>query len=242
MPQIIAETPELIVLNKPAGLICHSDGRTVEPSIAAWLAEHYPECRGVGDAWISPQGESVDICGLVHRLDRTTSGIVLVARTQAMWEYLRGEFKARRVEKTYRAIVYGHIAADTGRIVAAIQRTSDRPRRWIAVPCVDTHRRAAITEWRVLARGADAGEPWSCVELYPRTGRTHQIRLHMASIGHPVVVDHLYAGERPPLLRLGRPALHALAISLVLPSGKRVSYAAPLPRDMVGICAHAQDA
>lgn len=232
MPRVIATTPELIVLDKPAGLICHSDGRTVEPSVATWIAEQYPECRGVGDAWVSPQGEVVDVCGLVHRLDRTTSGVLLVARTQAMWEYLRGEFKARRVGKVYRALVYGHVADEAGRIVAAIERTNEKPRRWIAVPCEDTHRRAAITEWCVLSRGVDAGESWSYLEVRPHTGRTHQIRVHCASMGHPIIADHLYAGNRSCMLGMARPALHAYALTCTLPDGIPVVYGAPLPLDM----------
>jgi 23S rRNA pseudouridine1911/1915/1917 synthase len=238
MPQLITSNPYLLVIDKPAGVITHSDGRTVEPSVAGWLAEKYPEQRGIGTPWVSPQGEVVDVCGLVHRLDRTTSGVLLAARSQEVFDYVRGEFKARRVEKAYRALVYGW-PDDAGRIVAAIERTGQAQKKWEAVPCEETHPRAAVTDWRVVIRGEEAGEPWACIEAYPRTGRTHQIRVHLASVGHPIIADHLYAPDRAPLLGLARPALHALSISVTLPSGARETYTAPMPDDIKNACADA---
>jgi 23S rRNA pseudouridine1911/1915/1917 synthase len=231
-PRIIAETPEYLVLDKPAGLICHSDGRTVEPSVAEWLAEHHPETREVGEPWVSPQGESIRICGLAQRLDRTTSGVLVAARTQSAWEYLRGEFTARRVEKEYFAIVYGHVAGEQGRIVAEIMRSGEKPKRWYARDCEESDIRAAITEWQVLSRDVSpAGDPYSRMALFPKTGRTHQLRVHLAHIGHPIVADHLYAKERAPILGLSRTALHASAISFARESGEKVRYEVPLPAD-----------
>ncbi|MEN9412936.1 MAG: ribosomal large subunit pseudouridine synthase rRNA synthase [Candidatus Parcubacteria bacterium] len=232
MPRTVAETPEYIVLDKPAGLIVHSDGRTVEPSVAEWLAAQYPDTCAVGEPWVSPQGEVVRVCGLVHRLDRTTSGVLVAARTAALYTHLKHEFKARRVEKVYRAIVHGHVQDETGRIVAEIARSSAAPKRWYAKPCDESYVRAAITEWRVLVRGESReGEPYSYLELVPKTGRTHQIRVHLSSIGHPIVGDHLYAPERAPILGFTRSALHAFSVAFVLPSGERVLYEAPLPTD-----------
>lgn len=236
MPTIIAENEYVVALDKPAGLICHSDGRTVEPSVAEWIAERYPECVVVGEPWVSPQGERVRVCGLVHRLDRTTSGVLIAARTQETYDFLKGEFKARRVEKEYRAIVYGRMPEDVGRIVAAIERSTVPPKKWMAVPCEEGHVRAAITEWRVLACGEDAqGIPYSYLSVRPMTGRTHQIRVHLASIGHPIVSDHLYAPERTSILGFTRPALHAFSISFVLPNGERERYEAPLPADLYAL-------
>lgn len=231
-PDIIAETDELLAVSKPAGLIVHSDGRTEESSLAEWLIERYPFLENIGEPWVSPQGERVRIAGLVHRLDRTTSGVLLAAKTPEMFAYLKGEFKARRVEKTYRALVYGHVEADSGRIVAEIMRSSEPPKRWYARPCEENDIRAAITDWQVLKRLEIGGEPISYLELSPKTGRTHQLRVHLASIGHPIVADHVYAPERA---RLGfeRPMLHAYSISVVLPNGKRRDFLAPLPDDFV---------
>lgn len=228
--QIIAEERAYLVLAKPAGLICHSDGRTEEPSVAMWLAERYPETRTVGEPWVSPQGERVPIAGLAHRLDRTTSGVLIVARSPEMWRHLRAEFAARRIAKEYRAIIHGHTDAASGRIVAEIAR-GGVPKRWYAKPREEGHRRAAITNWRVLAQGDAGGEPCAELALIPETGRTHQLRVHLASIGHPLVGDHLYASGRDPLFGFARPALHAAAIAFTLPGGERVRYAAPLPPD-----------
>lgn len=225
-PDIIAETDELLVVNKPVGLIVHSDGRTEEPTLADWVAETYPALKGIGEPWVSPQGESVAMNGIVHRLDRTTSGVILVAKTAAMYVYLKNEFKERRVEKIYRAYVYGQMEMEHGRIVAEIMRTSETPRRWYARPCEESDTRAAITDWKLLRTLGDA----SYIEVSPKTGRTHQIRVHLASIGHPIVADHLYAPDRSSVLGFVRPALHAYSISVEI-KGAKATYVAPLPQD-----------
>ncbi len=234
MPRAIAETEVYLVLDKPAGLICHRDGRTEEPSVAEWLAANYPETSLVGEPWVSPQGESILVSGLVHRLDRCTSGVLLAARTNAMWTHLRAELKARRVEKEYRAIVYGILPLEQGTIVAEIVRSGEKPKRWYAKPCDEAQVRAAITEWRVVGRGSSPeGEPYSMLALFPKTGRTHQLRVHLSSIGHPIVADHLYASTHRPILGFERPALHAFSIAWVLPDSRRVHYEAPLPEDFL---------
>lgn len=230
MPRIVRETVNILAIDKPAGLIVHSDGRTEEPSLAEWLIERYPAQAQVGEPWLSPQGEAVRVGGIVHRLDRTTSGILLAAKSPAMFDYLKGEFKARRVEKTYRAFVYGHPRENSGRIVAEIMRTKEAPRKWYARPCEESDPRAAISNWRVLRRFSDGAEPVAELELRPETGRTHQLRVHLASIGHSIVSDHLYDAEHPPLLGFTRPALHAAEIALVI-EGKREVFTAPVPQD-----------
>ena len=230
LPNIIAETDDVLVIDKPAGLIVHSDGRTIEPSLAAWLLERYQALEHVGEPWVSPQGERILIAGIVHRLDRTTSGVMLVAKTPETFAYLKGEFKARRVEKIYRAFVYGHVEADEGTIVAKIMRSSEPPRRWYARACASEDKRAAITKWRVLERFEDDNEPVSYLELSPKTGRTHQLRVHLASIGHPIVGDHLYAPASLSRLGFTRPALHAHRISFIF-AGEYTTYTAPLPEN-----------
>jgi len=234
VPSIIAETSDILAIAKPAGLITHRDGRNSEPSVAEWLIARYPELAAIGE-WVSPQGEHIALGGLVHRLDRGTSGVLLAAKTQEAYEYLKGEFKARRVEKKYLAYVHGQMKKAEGRIVAEIARSSTPPKKWYAKDCAENAKRAAITDWRVLEKLEDA----TLLELYPRTGRTHQIRVHLSHIGHPVVGDLLYARDYSSVLQKtgtiteerGRMYLHATSITLTLPSGERATFEAPLPPD-----------
>ncbi len=233
---ILSESEDFISLNKPAGLIIHSDGRTEEPSVAEWLLEHCPFLAAVGEPWISPRGEKIITAGLVHRLDRTTSGVVLAAKTREMYLYLKQQFKERKVEKRYLALVYGDMEKESGEIVAEIMRSSVPPKKWYSRPTTWGDRRAAITDWKVLERITDEkGNKASVLEIEPKTGRTHQIRVHFASIGHPLVADHLYAPESPSLFGFHRPALHAVSVTFDLPSGKRAHFEAPLPLDFLNI-------
>ena len=243
VPSIIFDSDDLLAIDKPAGLIVHSDGRTEEPSVAEWVLEKYPALKDVGEPWTSPQGEVIPLPGIVHRLDRTTSGAMLIAKTSEMYRYLKEEFKARRIQKTYLAWAYGHPKEKEGTVVAEIVRTSEIPKRWAARPTTNDDKRAAclrrqaITKWKVLKQTDDA----SLLEIKPETGRTHQIRVHLASIGHPIVADHMYAADRASseeALRLAgrtclgfmRPALHASSITLEI-KGKRQTFTAPLPND-----------
>lgn len=232
-PIILYEDSTVLVINKPAGLIVHSDGRTIEPSVAEWALERFPEMKGVGEPWVSPQGETVLRPGIVHRLDRTTSGVMILAKTAEAHAFLKNEFQSRAVKKEYRAYVYGHPKADRGVIEAEIVRIRATPPRWGVARKDAKPGRAAVTEWEVLARGEDkaAGEKASFVAARPKTGRTHQIRVHLQAIHHPVVADHLYAKGRPAILGFARPALHAFSLSLQLPSGAQKTFEAPFPED-----------
>lgn len=225
---IIGETENILALYKPSGLIVHSDGRTQEPSLAQWLAAQRTSQRGIGEPWISPQGEAIDVAGIVHRLDRTTSGVLLAAKNQAAFEYLKNEFKCKRVEKRYLAYVYGTLEGE-GQIVAEIQRSSVPPKVWYARPCDALDPRAAITRWIASEHIPGA----TLLKLWAITGRTHQLRVHLSSIGHAIVADHLYAPEQPAILGFQRPALHAHTIRLTTPSGAFVIFEAPLPQDFL---------
>lgn len=231
-PTILYEDVDVVVIDKPAGLIVHSDGRTEEPTLANWILKKYPETKGVGEPWTSPQGQVVDRPGIVHRLDRTTSGVMVIAKTPEAHAFLKKQFQGREVEKEYRAFVYGHSKEDSGVIEAEIRRTRTTPPRWTAEPG-GAKKRAAITEWKVLRRGIDGTEKVSYMELKPKTGRTHQIRVHLKYLHHPVVGDPLYAPGMLPLLGFTRPALHAYRLTLILPSGRGKTFEAPLPDDFV---------
>jgi 23S rRNA-/tRNA-specific pseudouridylate synthase len=152
--------------------------------------------------------------------------VSIAAKDDETWRLLKEEFKARRVEKAYLAYVYGSMKASAGRVVAEILRSSERPRHWYARATGEDDPRAAITDWKLLRQLPEA----ALLELSPKTGRTHQIRVHLASIGHAVVADHLYAAERAPLLGFARPALHALSIRI---DGD--VFEAPLPPDFAAV-------
>ncbi len=240
-PTILYEDEDVLVINKPAGLIVHSDGRTEETSVAEWVLAHYPALAEVGESWTSPQGEAVPRPGIVHRLDRDTSGVMILAKTPQAHAFLKEQFQDRTTEKTYRAFVYGHPARDKGVIEAEIVRIRAIPPRWgVARAGEEKKHRAAVTEWQVLARSSDpeTDQKVAYMEARPKTGRTHQIRVHFKHLNHPVICDKLYAKERPCLLGFSRQALHAFSLSITLPSGKRQTFEAPPPPDFVAAQSH----
>jgi len=233
-PTILYEDNDVLVINKPAGLIVHSDGRTEEPSVASWVLARYPALTEVGEPWTSPQGEIVPRPGIVHRLDRDTSGVMILAKTPEAYTFLKEQFQARTTEKKYRAFVYGHPAKDSGTIEAEIVRLRSTPPRWgVRREGEERTHRAAVTDWRVLARSVDpqTGEKVAHMEANPKTGRTHQIRVHFKYINHPVIADPIYASGRPQLLGFTLHALHALSLAITLPSGERRTFEAPMPED-----------
>src|SRR3989344_4949737 len=230
-PRVIYEDDAVLVIEKPAGLIVHSDGRTAERSVAEWVLKRYPHLKDVGEPWTSPQGEIIARPGIVHRLDRTTSGVMIIAKTQDAHAFLKNQFQDRSVEKIYDAVIYDHPKEDAGVIEMEIGRTKTDPRRWSAQYGKKGKLRAAITEWKVQKRGVDpeTQEKISHHEAWPKTGRTHQIRVHFKAIHHPIICDPIYAEGKPCLLGLTRPALHARSLAITLPSGERKTFTAPTP-------------
>ncbi len=231
--EILYEDKDVVVINKPAGLIVHFDGRNEESSVVDWVKEHYPEMIGVGEDGISPQGVHISRPGIVHRLDRTTSGALILVRSQESHQFIKKQFQARSLEKEYRAFVYGQAKEDRGVIDMEIGRTKKKPRKWTALSGKRGTLRAAVTEWHLLNRITDpkSGELLSYMSVSPKTGRTHQIRVHLKAIHHPIVCDHIYAPKKECILGFERPALHAHTISFDLPSGERKTVKAPLPED-----------
>lgn len=233
-PTIIYEDADVLVINKPTPLIVHSDGRTAEPSVSDWILARYPELKEVGESWTSPQGEIVPRPGIVHRLDRTTTGVMIIAKNQEAHAFLKQQFQDRSTEKVYDAIVYGHPKENEGVIEMEIGRTKTDPPRWSAQFGKRGTLRAAITEWKVLKRGIDpeTGEKVTHLEARPKTGRTHQIRVHLKAIHIPIICDAMYAAGKACLLGLMRPALHARSLTITLPSGERKTFEAPRPADL----------
>ncbi|MBN1200985.1 MAG: RluA family pseudouridine synthase [Anaerolineae bacterium] len=209
---ILYEDDNLAVVNKPAGMVVHpAYGHTSGTLVNAVLAR-WPQVGAFSDP---------ERAGIVHRLDKETSGVILIAKTEAALAYLREQFKSRSVHKRYLALVEGMPDTPEGVIDAPVGRDPNQRKR-MAV----THAgREAVTEFHVLETYAY----YSLVEVFPRTGRTHQIRVHMAFIGHPVAGDTVY-GRRKQRIKLKRHFLHAESITFTPPGSlETITVKAPLP-------------
>jgi 23S rRNA pseudouridine1911/1915/1917 synthase len=228
-PTVLFENDDVLVVDKPSGLVVHEDGRTDEYSVVDWVRMHHPYMEGVGEPQRLPNGTIIDRPGVVHRLDRDTSGVLVLAKNQAAFTHLKRQFQLRGVTKNYTAFVYGTFRAReySGIITTPIGRSRGDFRQWAAGAAAKGNMREAVTHYRVIAENDIA----ACIELEPKTGRTHQIRVHLKSIGHPIVNDVRYAPKRPAVLGLSRLALHASAITLALPEGKVITVESPLPED-----------
>ncbi len=252
--KILYEDKNLLVLDKPAGMAVHSDGRNEEKkkkesTVADFVIEHDKKIAKVGEPMsVEYGGKKIDILrpGIVHRLDRETSGVLIVARNQKTYEFLKEQFQNHKIQKVYRAFVYGYVSdpkaslATGGRgvINVAIGRSPNDIRMWTAGRGAREPVREAITEYKVLDRFTDSKtkknmveHQFSYVEVYPKTGRTHQIRVHMRYINHPVVSDPLYRGTKDYSLGFKRLALHAKSITFTTLNGEKVTVEAPLPAD-----------
>ena len=221
---VLYEDVDLIVVDKAAGMTVHPGAGRRAGTLVAALLHHCRDLSGVG---------GVERPGIVHRLDRDTSGVLVAAKNDAAHRALAAQFKARTVRKTYEALVWGRPRSLTGRIDGAIGR---HPTARVRM-AIDPQGRAARTAWRV----ASALGPVTLLEASPETGRTHQIRVHLASIGHPIVGDPLYGGtraapasggaaERSALAAYDGMALHARRLEFTHPaSGARLDFVAPRP-------------
>jgi 23S rRNA pseudouridine1911/1915/1917 synthase len=213
-PTILYEDDELIVVDKPSGMIVYPDGKHDYPDLESWLKGKYGEHY------------------FVHRIDRETSGVLAVARTPAVQEFIKEQFKNREVRKVYRTFVHGGFKDERGIIDRPIgsSRGGRGPR---SAKAPYGTQRDALTHYRVVAQGAGA----SYLEVFPKTGRTHQIRVHMASVQHPIIGDVLYAPGRPMIIGFTRLALHAFTLELTHPSKGPMRFEAPLPADFVAAAA-----
>jgi 23S rRNA pseudouridine1911/1915/1917 synthase len=248
-PEIIFENSDYIIINKPAGLVVHSDGKTVERTLVDWIKENHPEIEGVGEPMIiSNKGaeQIIDRPGIVHRLDRETSGVLIIAKNPESFDFFKNAFKNHQIQKTYNAIVWGHVKDDEGKINAPIGRSKSDFRKWSAQRGARGTLRPAETDYKVLGRfemddfssakgHGGTKEKFSFLELSPKTGRTHQIRVHMKYFNHPIICDTLYAENKPKVLGFDRVALHARKIAFVDPSGEEKSFEAPYPEDFLNI-------
>ncbi len=222
---------DIVVIDKPAGLMAHPDGRGDDITLVNWVRQHHPEMEGVGESMIVDEDdeEGIERPGIVHRLDKDTSGVLILARTPKAHAFLKQAFMDREVRKTYRAFVYGTMRDERGMIDRPIGKSRSDFRRWSA----ERHPRGTVREARTDYRTLTRGQGTTYLEVFPQTGRTHQIRVHFSALQHPIVHDELYAPGKPALLGFNRLALHAKSIRLVVPSGKEMTFEAPLPLDFI---------
>ena len=228
---ILYEDNEVLAVNKPAGLVVHPDGRTKEPTLADWLIEKYPNIKGVGETIPLTKGGVIEKWGIVHRIDRDTSGVLLVAKTQESFLNLKSQFQARTIKKSYRTIAHGFFKEASGTIDKPIGRSTSDFRRWSAEYGARGELREAVTNYKVLGEGEVGHVRLSYLEINPHTGRTHQIRVHLKAVGHPILCDKLYAPKSPCVLGFERTALHAFSIVFKGIDGAEHKVEAPLPED-----------
>lgn len=203
---IIYEDDDVIVINKPSGVISHSRGKFVnEPSVASFVRKYVADMTG-------------DRAGIVHRLDRATSGVMVCAKNQRSLSWLQQQFADRKVTKTYQAIVSGSMPTSEGLIDMPIGRDPKKPQTFK----VDSAGKPATTTYRTVMKN----DKYSLLELEPKTGRTHQLRVHLSALKHPIVGDDLYGG-----LKASRLMLHAYKLSLTLPSCEIRTFSTTSPAE-----------
>jgi 23S rRNA pseudouridine1911/1915/1917 synthase len=207
---IIYEDDDVIVINKPSGVLTHAKGvESNEFSVAEFVRPH------------TTDGIDTNRPGIVHRLDRGTSGIIIAAKNSEAKRWLQGQFSKRNVKKTYLALVEGHLNQAEAVLRLPIERNPKKPQTFR----VGANGKPAETAYKVTQRFKD----FELVELKPHTGRTHQLRVHLSYLGHPIVGDHVYGTESK---KLGRMFLHAQSLELTLPSHERKVFTAPLPPEL----------
>lgn len=217
--RVIYKDDDVIVIDKPAGLVVHPGAGRSSGTLVNALLYHFPEVAGVGGK---------DRPGIVHRLDRDTSGVMLAARSERAWRSLTSQFKKRLVEKTYLTLVWGRFSAQEGKIELPLGRHT---RYGWKISVRSRHPKPAETYFQVLRVFPET----TFLEIRPLTGRTHQIRVHLAASGHPVVGDPLYGRRNAPAIS-PRLFLHANIVSFIHPAtGERLEFGSPLPAELEAV-------
>lgn len=218
---ILYEDADVVAVAKPAGLLTHTDGKSGATTAEDWFKAKYPEGAGY-----------------VHRLDRDTSGVLVFAKNVPAYEFLRAAFRDREAQKTYIAFVRGAPKEKKGVISFAIGRSRKDFRLRSAQPKAKGRLRESITKYEVLGES----DGYALLKVNPETGRTHQIRVHLKAIHHPIIGDSLYAPHHPEALGISRLGLHAYKLDLPLPSGERALITAPVPVDLAPALKHFPEA
>lgn len=214
---IIFENDDLIVVNKPAGMVVHPAAGHASGTLVNAVLGYEPDIEGIG-------GEERP--GLVHRLDKDTSGLIVLAKNERAHRWLQDQFRLRKVEKTYLALVDGMPPTPAGRVEAPIGRDPSHRKKMAIMP--PGKGREAVSEYRTL----ESFPRHTLLEFHPHTGRTHQIRLHCAFLGCPIVGDIIY-GHRKLSLQIGRHFLHAQQLKIAIPNEKKArTFEVPLPEEL----------
>lgn len=219
---IIYEDENVVVINKPIGILAHTKGAfSKEGTVATWLQDHISEASALRARKAEKDGVISNRAGIVHRLDRGTSGVMICAKNEETQRFLQKQFSNRNVKKTYVAVVAGLLPEEQGLIDVPIERNPKKP----ATFRPGANGKSAQTHFKTLQTTNYKLQTFSLVELKPRTGRTHQLRVHLNYLKHPIVGDEFYGGE--PAERL---MLHAKELEITLPGGNRQTFSAPVPR------------
>ncbi len=220
-PKVLFEDEAIVVIEKPSGMIVNNAQTVKEETVQDWFKKNFDIGPGVGEFW--------DKGGVVHRLDKDTSGVMVLAKTEAAYLALKQQFIERQTIKKYIALVHGQMKEEKGLITASLQRHPQDGHKFTVGGETD---RSAITEWRVLKRL----ELYTLVELTPHTGRTHQLRVHLQSIHHPIVSDPIYGFRKKikdDLKWCPRLFLHAQYLEFTHPTtGAKVHFESKLPEEL----------
>jgi 23S rRNA pseudouridine1911/1915/1917 synthase len=217
---IVFENDDLIVVNKPAGMVVHPAAGHPSGTLVNAMLGYDPDIEGIG-------GEERP--GVVHRLDKETSGLILLAKNERAHRWLQDQFRLRKVEKAYLAVVVAKPPTPSGRVETYIGRDPSHRKRMAIV--TESRGRDAVSEYKT----AESFVHHTLLELHPLTGRTHQIRLHCAFLGCPIVGDEVY-GRKKPSVDIDRHFLHAYRLKIILPGEKeQKTFDAPLPAELNGV-------
>lgn len=237
-PQIVYEDADIIVINKPTGLITHQKNlEDKQPSVVDWVIQNYPELKSVGEPFIA-SGAEVPRAGIVHRLDKETSGLLLIAKNETVFAYIKKQFQNHTIKKHYYALVFGQPKESSGIINAPLGRIGmKRTTQMTGKKLIDG--KDSVTGYKTIrsfpAKGGSAsgGDKFTLLDVSPQTGRTHQIRVHLKSINCPVAGDTVYMpkGWQQPK-SLSRLFLHAYKLEFITPDGKALTLEVDLPEDL----------
>lgn len=234
-PNLIFENEDVVVIEKPAGMVANDAESVRGETVQQWFGGKYkiglPDGKTTEDnSWGT--SEFLEKGGIVHRLDKDTSGVMILAKNESAYTFLKKQFLERKTEKKYMALVHGGFRDESGEVAKPLMRhPRDRQRFTVGGDPV----RTAITEWRVVQKYTKNKEPYSLLELFPHTGRTHQLRVHMQYLHHPIVADPIYGFAKrweEDLTWCPRLFLHAQSLKLELPGGEERVFESKLPSEL----------